>query len=66
MEKGKGSKDLAHKKAYESPRAIHLDEMRNGAGECSSNGSSDDGMCINYGSSAGVCDQSGNSANVGI
>jgi hypothetical protein len=67
IKKETGNRGLGQKKAYEPPRAMRLDEMRNGAGDCITNGSGDADNCVVNGNSAGnVCDTSGNNARIGI
>lgn len=61
MKKETGKDGLNEKKAYEPPRAMHLGEMRNGAGACFG-GSGDQFSCDLSGNSAsGECMDSGNS-----
>jgi hypothetical protein len=51
---------LSEKKAYESPRAMRLGDMRNGAGDCIASGSGDGIICQGSGNSAaGICFASG-------
>jgi hypothetical protein len=45
---------LGEKKDYEPPKAMRLEEMRNGAGDCVQTGSGDSGMCASNGNSPGL------------
>jgi hypothetical protein len=54
MKNESGSEGLGEKNAYEPPRAMRLEEMRNGAGDCVQTGSGDSRMCASNGNSPGL------------
>jgi hypothetical protein len=61
LEKGKSSKELSQKKAYEPPRAMRLDEVRDGAALCANTGSGDSLNCVGNGNMPGLlCVLNGN------
>jgi len=52
IKKGSVSEGNREKKAYEPPKAMRLDDVRNGADACD-NGSGDASFCYQNGNSAG-------------
>lgn len=60
IKKGSGSEGLSKKKAYEPPKALRLDDLREGEGAICISGSGNP-TCQSSGNSAGfVCTSSGN------